>query len=136
MAITERTSKIVWGQCAARCCLCQVDVLHEDNGRVSSLVGENKSIVTSSDLREHPTLSVYLQEFGESGITLESIAKVAIDWWFAIVFDRDIPVHCLPVCMEITSRPLIMWRTISGVIATPQYGVHFSGVITNQLLPH
>lgn len=45
MPITERTSKIVWGQCAARCCLCKEDVLHKDGGRVSSLVGEVAHIV-------------------------------------------------------------------------------------------
>lgn len=45
MPITERTSKIVWGQCAARCCLCREEVLHEVGGRVSSLVGEIAHIV-------------------------------------------------------------------------------------------
>lgn len=45
MPITERTSKIVWGQCAARCCLCKADVLHEEAGKVSSLVGEIAHIV-------------------------------------------------------------------------------------------
>jgi hypothetical protein len=45
MAITERTSKIVWGQCAARCCICKENVLHEEGGRVSSLVGEIAHIV-------------------------------------------------------------------------------------------
>lgn len=45
MAITERTSKIIWGQCAARCCLCKADVLHHVNGRVTSLIGEIAHIV-------------------------------------------------------------------------------------------
>lgn len=45
MAITERTSKIIWGQCAAKCCICKEDVLHQDNGRVSSLTGEIAHIV-------------------------------------------------------------------------------------------
>jgi hypothetical protein len=45
MTITERNSKIVWGQCAARCCLCKADVLHQESGRVSSLVGEIAHIV-------------------------------------------------------------------------------------------
>lgn len=45
MPITERTSKIIWGQCAARCCLCKCEVLHEEKGRITSLVGEVAHIV-------------------------------------------------------------------------------------------
>lgn len=49
MAVTERTSKIIWGQCAARCCLCKADLLHEENGRVASLVGEVAHIVGETE---------------------------------------------------------------------------------------
>lgn len=45
MSISERTSKIVWGECAARCCICQRDVLHNADGKVASLVGEVAHIV-------------------------------------------------------------------------------------------
>lgn len=48
MPITERTSKIIWGQCAARCCLCRKEVLHEESGRVASLVGEVAHIIGES----------------------------------------------------------------------------------------
>jgi tetratricopeptide (TPR) repeat protein len=72
--------------------------------------------ITSADLREHPVLGVYLKEFAESFITVASLARVAVDWWFAIVFDRDIPISCLPACLEPPSSALILWRTISGVI--------------------
>jgi hypothetical protein len=51
--------------------------------------------VTYTDLREHPILNVYLNEFVETVITIDSLARVASDWWFAIVFDRDLPVECL-----------------------------------------
>lgn len=45
MAASERTAKIVWGQCAARCCICKKDLLFEANGVVSSLIGEVAHIV-------------------------------------------------------------------------------------------
>lgn len=45
MPISERISKIVWGQCAARCCMCQKTLLFEKNGVVSSLIGEVAHIV-------------------------------------------------------------------------------------------
>jgi len=45
MSITERTSKIIWGQCAAKCCLCREDVLYTEGGRISSLTGEVAHIV-------------------------------------------------------------------------------------------
>jgi hypothetical protein len=45
MPVTERVSKVIWGQCAARCCICRADLLHEEGGRVSSLVGEVAHIV-------------------------------------------------------------------------------------------
>ena len=45
MPITERTSKIIWGQCAAKCCLCKEDVLYREGRRVSSLTGEIAHIV-------------------------------------------------------------------------------------------
>lgn len=45
MPVSERTSKIVWGQCAARCCMCKKDLLFETNGAVSSLIGEVAHIV-------------------------------------------------------------------------------------------
>src|SRR3990167_2671743 len=45
MAISERTAKIIWGQCAARCCICKKDVLFESEGAVASLIGEIAHIV-------------------------------------------------------------------------------------------
>ena len=68
-------------------------------------------------LREHPVLSVYLNEFAESVITIDSLTTVAVEWWATIVFDSDLPIECLPACMEGPSRALVMWRTLSGVLA-------------------
>ena len=45
MPVSDRTSKIVWGQCAARCCMCEKDLLFETNGVISSLIGEVAHIV-------------------------------------------------------------------------------------------
>lgn len=45
MPISQRTSKIVWGQCAARCCICQKDLVIEANDGVASLIGEVAHIV-------------------------------------------------------------------------------------------
>lgn len=45
MRVSERTSKIVWGQCAARCCICKKDLLFAANEVVSSLIGEVAHIV-------------------------------------------------------------------------------------------
>lgn len=45
MAISERTAKIIWGQCAARCCICKKDVIFESDGVVASLIGEIAHIV-------------------------------------------------------------------------------------------
>lgn len=45
MSVSERTSKIVWGECAARCCICKRDVLYKADGKVASLVGEVAHIV-------------------------------------------------------------------------------------------
>lgn len=49
MSITERTSKIIWGQCAAKCCLCRKDVLYREGKRVSSLTGEVAHIVGETE---------------------------------------------------------------------------------------
>lgn len=60
MPVSERTSKIVWGQCAARCCICRKDLIFETNGTVSSLIGEVAHIVgeTKSAARGASHLSV------------------------------------------------------------------------------
>jgi hypothetical protein len=66
MAITTRTSKIIWGRCAARCCLCQADVLHQDNGRVSSLVGEIAHIVGETKKASRGVSNLSLAERNEA----------------------------------------------------------------------
>lgn len=60
MPVSERTSRIVWGQCAARCCMCKKDLLFELNGTVSSLIGEVAHIVgeTKSAARGASPLSL------------------------------------------------------------------------------
>ena len=45
MPISERTSKIIWGECAARCCICRRELLHQQDGKVSSLIGEIAHII-------------------------------------------------------------------------------------------
>jgi len=83
---------------------------------LKDLIQQKGKNFTYTDLREHPILNVYLKEFAESVITIDSLARVAVDWWFAIVFDRNIPIDCLSVCLEGPSRALILWRTFSGVL--------------------
>lgn len=83
---------------------------------LKELVREKGADITYAQLREHPVLSVYLDEFVESKVTIESLAQVATDWWFAIVFDKELPIASLPACLEGPSRALILWRTFSGVI--------------------
>lgn len=60
MPVSERTSKIVWGQCAARCCECRKDLLFESEGVISSLIGEVAHIVgeTRAAARGDSPLSV------------------------------------------------------------------------------
>jgi hypothetical protein len=69
------------------------------------------------DLRAHRTLKVYLKEFAESGLTLDSLFRVAVEWWLAILFDREIPYKCLLPCVEAPSWSLAVWKTSGGVIA-------------------
>jgi hypothetical protein len=83
---------------------------------LKELIRQKGKSISYSDLRDHPILNVYLTEFAESVITIDSLARVAVDWWFAIVFDRDLPIECLRACLEGPSRALVLWRTISGVI--------------------
>lgn len=45
MPVSERVAKIVWGQCAARCCICKKELLFEAEGIVASLIGEVAHIV-------------------------------------------------------------------------------------------
>jgi hypothetical protein len=45
MPVTERVSKVIWGQCAARCCMCKKELLHEQSGQIPSLIGEIAHIV-------------------------------------------------------------------------------------------
>jgi hypothetical protein len=45
LTITQRTSKIVWGRFAGRCCFCRSEVIHLVDGKVTSLVGEMAHIV-------------------------------------------------------------------------------------------
>jgi hypothetical protein len=45
MPISEKTSKLIWGQCAARCCICKGDLVHAPKGAVISLLGEVAHIV-------------------------------------------------------------------------------------------
>jgi HNH endonuclease len=45
MPVSERVSKIIWGQCAARCCICKTELLRERNGKVASLLGEVAHII-------------------------------------------------------------------------------------------
>lgn len=45
MPISQRTSKIVWGQCAAMCCICQKKLVIEVDSGVTSLIGEVAHIV-------------------------------------------------------------------------------------------
>lgn len=66
MAITERTSKIIWGQCAARCCMCKADVLHRENGKISSLVGEIAHIVGETERAARGISSLSLAERNEA----------------------------------------------------------------------
>jgi len=72
--------------------------------------------ITSENLLQDSILGVYLKEFGESLITIDSLAVVAMDWWITVVFDRDIPTNCLTACLEPPSRALVLWRTIAGVL--------------------
>ena len=66
MPVTERTSKIIWGQCAARCCLCKADVLHKENGRVASLVGEVAHIVGETEAASRGVSGLSLAERNEA----------------------------------------------------------------------
>lgn len=45
MPITEKTSKIIWGQCAALCCICRDELVYSTDGAATSLVGEVAHIV-------------------------------------------------------------------------------------------
>lgn len=62
MSISERTAKIIWGQCAARCCLCKKDVLYEGEGSVSSLIGEIAHIVGESTRAARGISTLSLEE--------------------------------------------------------------------------
>lgn len=65
MGISERTSKIIWGQCAARCCVCKKDVLYENAGVVSSLIGEIAHIVGERSNAARGNSSLSLEERNE-----------------------------------------------------------------------
>lgn len=45
MSVSERTSKLIWGQCAARCCICKTDLVHAPIAGATSLLGEVAHIV-------------------------------------------------------------------------------------------
>lgn len=45
MPISEKSYKIIWGQCSARCCICRKEVIHQSEGGTTSLVGEVAHIV-------------------------------------------------------------------------------------------
>ncbi|MBN8214689.1 MAG: HNH endonuclease [Xanthomonadales bacterium] len=45
MPISERSSKLIWGQCAARCCICKIDLVYAPNAGATSLLGEVAHIV-------------------------------------------------------------------------------------------
>src|ERR1700731_798458 len=66
MAVSERTSKVIWGQCAARCCICKAELLHEQNGRVLSLVGEVAHIVGETKRASRGTFDIPDGERNES----------------------------------------------------------------------
>lgn len=72
MPVSERTSKIVWGQCAARCCMCKKDLLFENSGVVSSLIGEVAHIVgeTNSAARGASSLSLRKRNEAENLLLL------------------------------------------------------------------
>lgn len=66
MPVSERTSKIVWGQCAARCCVCRKDLLFEVNGAVSSLIGEIAHIVGEKKSAARGASPLSLEERNDS----------------------------------------------------------------------
>lgn len=66
MAVSERTSKVVWGQCAARCCMCKKDLLFEANGVVSSLIGEVAHIVGETSAAARGASPLTLKERNEA----------------------------------------------------------------------
>jgi hypothetical protein len=45
MPAGRKSSNIIWGQCAAKCCICKAELVYEQNGKVSSLIGEVAHIV-------------------------------------------------------------------------------------------
>ena len=49
MAISEKISKIIWGQCAAKCCICKKDLIkkNEKNHKKIVLIGEIAHIVAA-----------------------------------------------------------------------------------------
>ena len=67
MPVTERTLKVVWGQCAARCCICKKDLLHTANGTVASLIGEVAHIVGETDSAARGRSILGLKERNEAG---------------------------------------------------------------------
>ncbi len=72
MSVSERTSKIIWGQCAARCCMCKKDLLFQVEGAVSSLIGEVAHIVgeTNAAARGASKLSVRERNGAENPLLL------------------------------------------------------------------
>lgn len=51
MAISERVSKLIWGQCAARCCICREQLVHQSGGGRHSLIGEIAHIVGATEAK-------------------------------------------------------------------------------------
>ena len=51
MSVSRKVEKIIWGQCAARCCICKKDLIKENerNSRKLTLVGEIAHIVGSKN---------------------------------------------------------------------------------------
>lgn len=64
MPVTDRVAKIIWGQCAAKCCICKKDLIKENerNNKKLTLIGEIAHIVGSKQNAPRGQSSLTQQE--------------------------------------------------------------------------
>ena len=65
MAISEKSGKIIWGECSARCCLCKKPVIHAESNKVTSLVGEVAHIVGEKETAARGVSELLIEERNE-----------------------------------------------------------------------
>ena len=81
-----------------------------------NIVQHNSGAILSSVLTQHPILGVFIRQFGDTSIDEPSLWRIAVDWWQAVMFDKDLPYQLVSEVMEPTSAKLSVWRTLSGVM--------------------